>query len=259
MEGVRALLLRGESWQMSQVRDPLPPGPEGPAHAAPVENSFLISLPREKSGNRMAVGEREMPEPSSNQCIQTNTQGQSIWGNNAGDDLVRTQPERLPQPNALAFEKHKEETGRIQNGHAGLSNGSGIHNGVKLAAKDSRKFSAPVSQKMHKKIQSSLSVSSESSKKSSANSHKPSSSPEDCCVHCILACLFCEFITLCSLVLGQASCGVCPEVCCCCCGEEMGDDCNCPCDMDCGIMDACCESSDCLEICMECCGICFPS
>lgn len=83
---------------------------------------------------------------------------------------------------------------------------------------------------------------------------------KDCCVHCILSCLFCEFVTLCSLVLGQASCGVCPvEACCCCCGEEMGDDCNCPCDMDCGIMDACCESSDCLEICMECCGICFPS
>jgi len=83
---------------------------------------------------------------------------------------------------------------------------------------------------------------------------------EDCCVHCILACLFCEFLTLCNIVLGQASCGICTsEACCCCCGDEVGDDCNCPCDMDCGIMDACCESSDCLEICMECCGICFPS
>ncbi|CAH6778312.1 Mdfic [Phodopus roborovskii] len=83
---------------------------------------------------------------------------------------------------------------------------------------------------------------------------------QNCCVHCILACLFCEFLTLCNIVLGQASCGICSsEACCCCCGDEMGDDCNCPCDMDCGIMDACCESSDCLEICMECCGICFPS
>ncbi|KAB0375645.1 hypothetical protein FD755_012288, partial [Muntiacus reevesi] len=82
----------------------------------------------------------------------------------------------------------------------------------------------------------------------------------NCCVHCVLACLFCEFLTLCNIVLGQASCGICTsEACCCCCGDEMGDDCNCPCDMDCGIMDACCESSDCLEICMECCGICFPS
>lgn len=83
----------------------------------------------------------------------------------------------------------------------------------------------------------------------------------DCCVHCILACLFCEFLTLCNMVVAQASCGTCTSeaCCCCCCADDLGDDCNCPCDMDCGIMDACCESSDCLEICMECCGICFPT
>lgn len=83
----------------------------------------------------------------------------------------------------------------------------------------------------------------------------------DCCVHCILACLFCEFLTLCNMVVAQASCGACTSeaCCCCCCTDDLGDDCNCPCDMDCGIMDACCESSDCLEICMECCGICFPT
>lgn len=38
----------------------------------------------------MAVGEREITEPSNNQSIQANTQGQSVWGNNAGDDLVRS-------------------------------------------------------------------------------------------------------------------------------------------------------------------------
>lgn len=84
----------------------------------------------------------------------------------------------------------------------------------------------------------------------------------DCCVHCILACLFCEFLTLCNMMVAQASCGACTSeacCCCCCCTDELGDDCSCPCDMDCGIMDACCESSDCLEICMECCGICFPT
>ncbi|KAM9582638.1 myoD family inhibitor domain-containing protein isoform 3-T7 [Guaruba guarouba] len=217
---------------MSQVREPLPPGPEGPEQA-PTENSALISLPR-------------------------------------------AQPQRLPQPNTSAVERGEEESGKIQNGHAGLSNGSGIHNGIKHMPADNRKHSAPVSEKMHRKIQSTLSVNSSGSKKSkisSAFSQKPGTSPEDkisgvphlfvmqnCCVHCILACLFCEFLTLCNIVLGQASCGICTsEACCCCCGDEMGDDCNCPCDMDCGIMDACCESSDCLEICMECCGICFPS
>ncbi|KAM9293623.1 myoD family inhibitor domain-containing protein isoform 3-T4 [Morus bassanus] len=238
---------------------------------------------REKTDQEnTATGDKDIKQPSSNQSIQPEIQDQSVWGNCTDGDLIRTQPQRLPQPNTSALERGEEESGKIQNGHAGLSNGSGIHNGVKHAPVDNRKLSAPVSEKMHRKIQSTLSVNSNSSKKSkisSAFSQKPGTSPEgslnqrgtrrhllskdffqDCCVHCILACLFCEFLTLCNIVLGQASCGICTsEACCCCCGDEMGDDCNCPCDMDCGIMDACCESSDCLEICMECCGICFPS
>ncbi|XP_078470463.1 myoD family inhibitor domain-containing protein-like [Lampetra planeri] len=59
-----------------------------------------------------------------------------------------------------------------------------------------------------------------------------------CCARCILACLFCEFLTLCRLV---CECG----------GEE--------CDCDCGLLEGCCDSSDCLEICFECCGICLAS
>lgn len=84
----------------------------------------------------------------------------------------------------------------------------------------------------------------------------------DCCVHCILACLFCEFLMLCNIVLDCATCGSCSsdDSCfCCCCGSEECGDCELPCDMDCGIIDACCESADCLEICMECCGLCFSS
>lgn len=84
----------------------------------------------------------------------------------------------------------------------------------------------------------------------------------DCCVHCILACLFCEFLTFCNIVLDCATCGSCAGddacFCCCCATEECGD-CDLPCDMDCGIIDACCESADCLEICMECCSLCFSS
>ncbi|XP_054641768.1 myoD family inhibitor domain-containing protein [Dunckerocampus dactyliophorus] len=127
-----------------------------------------------------------------------------------------------------------------------------------------------------KKLQSNPSITSQSSKRSKgsskssskSNSSKsnssqiPTEAQDDCCVHCILACLFCEFLTLCNIVLDCATCGSCAGddscFCCCCASEECGD-CDLPCDMDCGIIDACCESADCLEICMECCSLCFSS
>uniref|UniRef100_A0A8D0L5R5 MyoD family inhibitor n=1 Tax=Sphenodon punctatus TaxID=8508 RepID=A0A8D0L5R5_SPHPU len=121
------------------------------------------------------------------------------------------------------------------------------------------------SQKPHRKLQSHHSINSQSSKKSSsksASSQIPTEAQEDCCVHCILSCLFCEFLTLCNIMLDCATCGSCSSedscICCCCSSGECTD-CDLPCDMDCGIIDACCESADCLEICMECCGLCFSS
>ncbi|KAF7660734.1 hypothetical protein LDENG_00276810 [Lucifuga dentata] len=118
-----------------------------------------------------------------------------------------------------------------------------------------------------KKLQSNPSITSQSSKRSKSSSKSnssqiPTEAQDDCCVHCILACLFCEFLTLCNIVLDCATCGSCAGddscFCCCCASEECGD-CDLPCDMDCGIIDACCESADCLEICMECCSLCFSS
>ncbi|XP_064904852.1 myoD family inhibitor domain-containing protein isoform X5 [Columba livia] len=167
---------------MSHVREPLPPGPEGPEQA-PTEKSSLISLPREKTDQEnTGAGVKDIKQPSSNQSIQPEIQDQSVWENRTDGDLIRTQPQRLPQPNTSALERSEEESGRIQNGHAGLSNGSGIHNGVKHVPTDNRKISAPVSEKMHRKIQSTLSVNSNSSKKSkisSVFSQKPGTSPED--------------------------------------------------------------------------------
>ncbi|KAJ8393488.1 hypothetical protein AAFF_G00059610 [Aldrovandia affinis] len=85
----------------------------------------------------------------------------------------------------------------------------------------------------------------------------------DCCVHCVLACLFCELLSLCSVLAQCLACGMGCETLCCCgggatggvvCGEEACSD-----GLDCGILEDCCESSDCLEICLECCSICFPT
>ncbi|XP_073675830.1 uncharacterized protein [Garra rufa] len=87
---------------------------------------------------------------------------------------------------------------------------------------------------------------------------------DDCCAHCILACLFCEMLSWCSAVTQCLACGLeCDALCCCgeaatgglvCCAED-----TCSALLDCGILEDCCQSSDCLEICLECCSICFPT
>ncbi|KAJ8260411.1 hypothetical protein GJAV_G00181800 [Gymnothorax javanicus] len=146
---------------------------------------------------------------------------------------------------------------------------NGVRNGKPRAplATGSTPLPRSGSQKNPRKLQSNPSITSHTSKKSKSSSKSggsqiPTEARDDCCVHCILACLFCEFLTLCNIALDCATCGSCSSddscFCCCCASEECGD-CELPCDMDCGIVDACCESADCLEICMECCGLCFSS
>ncbi|XP_026188448.1 myoD family inhibitor [Mastacembelus armatus] len=93
---------------------------------------------------------------------------------------------------------------------------------------------------------------------------------DDCCAHCLLACLFCELLSMCSavgecLACGMGGAGCCDAVVggCCCCVEAAGEAaCTeeaCQAVLDCGILEDCCSSSDFLEVCLECCSICFPS
>ncbi|XP_038154346.1 myoD family inhibitor [Cyprinodon tularosa] len=90
----------------------------------------------------------------------------------------------------------------------------------------------------------------------------------DCCVHCLLACLFCELMSMCSALGECLACAVggaccCDASACCCCMEAAGEAaCTeeaCQALLDCGMLENCCASSDCLEICLECCSIVFPS
>ncbi|XP_066522890.1 myoD family inhibitor domain-containing protein [Hoplias malabaricus] len=252
-----------------------PEGPVGPEKELQQERTLLLDNSQDACQNEAdkSSDATETNRPPSSGEHSTEEKGDVLEENNTPGDLVRTQPQPLPHPAVCIQQPSEGDASRLHNGlHAGLSNGHRMPRGGSQSAaavtatspSQCRKHSSPVSQRMQKKLRSSLSVNSDSSRRSkgsSTGSHKPGSSPEDCCVHCILACLFCEFLSLCNMVVAQASCGTCTSeaCCCCCCADDLGDDCNCPCDMDCGIMDACCESSDCLEICMECCGICFPT
>uniref|UniRef100_A0A8C8U7X3 MyoD family inhibitor n=1 Tax=Peromyscus maniculatus bairdii TaxID=230844 RepID=A0A8C8U7X3_PERMB len=148
-----------------------------------------------------------------------------------------------------------------------LPNGSGHKHPLELGSAVPAGNGAPGGPKAHRKSQAHPPLGSQAGRKSKGSPRSASQVPlqaqEDCCVHCILSCLFCEFLTLCNLVLDCATCGSCSSedscLCCCCCGSGECADCDLPCDLDCGIVDACCESADCLEICMECCGLCFSS
>ncbi|KAK7896367.1 hypothetical protein WMY93_021692 [Mugilogobius chulae] len=275
---------------MSQETVRPPDGPAGPGQGPELETRPLLSTAHDVSDinstgrslmSRKLPSEGHVTEERTNQCEPIRTQPRSE------SQLTSEASQKDETKDQSDFHKNNAESTTLSNGngiHSGLNGTGGPHmcscganngrnstvSGPRTAMVHSatmteqpRPASGSVSQKMHKKLRSSLSVNSDSSRRSkgsSTSSHKPPL-PEDCCVHCILACLFCEFLTLCNMVVAQASCGTCTsEACCCCCaGDDLGDDCNCPCDMDCGIMDACCESSDCLEICMECCGICFPT
>uniref|UniRef100_A0A3P9GYJ8 MyoD family inhibitor domain containing n=1 Tax=Oryzias latipes TaxID=8090 RepID=A0A3P9GYJ8_ORYLA len=257
-------------------------GPEGTTGGPGQEKTPLLSVSHD------ACDDESSGSTSSSRKPFTEGQGHVTEDKSNNSTPVQTQPQsdiNPPASESSGGDATKEQNG-FHNGNvskSSLRNGihpgptrkctcganmaagsvSGPDPGAATVTQPKRQLSTPVSDRVQRKLKSSLSVNSDSSRRSkgsSTGSHKPPL-PEDCCVHCILACLFCEFLTLCNIVVAQASCGACTSeaCCCCCCNDDLGDDCNSPCDMDCGIMDACCESSDCLEICMECCGICFPT
>ncbi|XP_076859670.1 uncharacterized protein mdfi [Brachyhypopomus gauderio] len=178
---------------------------------------------------------------------------------------ITCQPQATPTPTREPPTFSPEWATAPRNGDKAPAHGSkaGPRPPLLRAASSSSSSTSTPPRKGPKQLQSNPSLTSQRSKGSSKSngSHIPTEAQDDCCVHCILACLFCEFLTLCNMVLDCATCGWCVsgDSCCCCCVSEECGDCDLPCDMDCGIIDACCESADCLEICMECCGLCFSS
>ncbi|XP_029103443.1 uncharacterized protein LOC108918158 isoform X2 [Scleropages formosus] len=84
---------------------------------------------------------------------------------------------------------------------------------------------------------------------------------DDRCARCILACLFCELLSACSLLIRCLDCGPACEGVPCCCGAGDAECAACGGDACGGGLDygACCESSSFLELCIECGSICFAA
>ncbi|XP_070824009.1 uncharacterized protein [Chaetodon trifascialis] len=192
----------------------------------------------------------------------------------SGDDsvtdssLTNDSSRLLPCPPASALRKQK-----------GVDSSSGSP--PPICTPPSSSFSSPppppqssICQRHHHHLQHSTDRKRFSSTKSNASlktdaAHIKEVAGDDCCVHCLLACLFCELLSMCSalgecLVCGVGGAGCCDSaIGCCCCVEVAGEAaCSeeaCQAVLDCGILEDCCSSSDCLEICLECCSICFPT
>ncbi|XP_018084829.1 myoD family inhibitor domain-containing protein-like isoform X2 [Xenopus laevis] len=94
-------------------------------------------------------------------------------------------------------------------------------------------------------------------------SHIEQAAGDDSCALCLLAGLFCEASILCSALLACVSCGLCSDRSPCCSASPDGLGCtsvgNGSCDCDCVTASEGCRSSDCLDLCLECCALCFPS
>ncbi|MEJ1280901.1 MyoD family inhibitor domain containing [Cricetulus griseus] len=163
---------------MSGAGEALVPGPAGQQCAAAEAGGGRLGSPALDKCHEDHT-ENDISQATSSHSKYGLMRDQSVWENPSDGELVRTQPQRLPQ---LQTSTQEEEEGKIKNGgHMSLSNGNGIHHGAKHAPTDNHRTSAPVSQKMHRKIQSSLSVNNDINKKSKVNavfSQKSASSPE---------------------------------------------------------------------------------
>ncbi|RVE71564.1 hypothetical protein OJAV_G00052850 [Oryzias javanicus] len=107
--------------------------------------------------------------------------------------------------------------------------------------------------------------SSKRSKRDKSGSHESAAAPADSCFHLLLACLWCQFSVLllglleaCSSCL-QGLCSSCCHACASCCSAVQDtplEEFSCHAHCHSVMFESCCEPTECLEFCLECCEIC---
>ncbi|XP_058500759.1 myoD family inhibitor domain-containing protein-like [Solea solea] len=134
-----------------------------------------------------------------------------------------------------------------------------------LAVPDQRLLPDPQGQS--KPQNSTSSVYSNSSRKSrkSRSTHTPAATPSDSCFQLLLACLSCQcsvvllsLLEACSSCL-NALCSSCCNACDRCCSavqEAPMEEFNCHTHCHSVLFESCCEPTECLELCVDCCEIC---
>ncbi|XP_076590050.1 myoD family inhibitor domain-containing protein-like [Chaetodon auriga] len=103
---------------------------------------------------------------------------------------------------------------------------------------------------------------------SAARSDQPTATAADCCLQLLLACLSCQgsvlllgLLEACSSCL-HALCSSCCQACARCCSaiqEAPVEELNCHAHCHSVLFESCCEPTECLELCLECCEICHRS
>ncbi|CAJ1056231.1 myoD family inhibitor domain-containing protein-like [Xyrichtys novacula] len=118
---------------------------------------------------------------------------------------------------------------------------------------------------MHSSSSSRRSRSTNRSRSSAARSQRP---PADSCLHLLLACLYCQCSVLLLGMLEACSsclhglCSTCCHACSCCCSAIQDvpvEELNCNAHCHSVMFESCCEPTECLEFCLECCEICHRS
>ncbi|XP_054865222.1 myoD family inhibitor domain-containing protein-like [Amphiprion ocellaris] len=188
-------------------------------------------------------------------------------GNTIPTDLISTQPQPAAAPPAA---EASQEAAVIKKPRGHLQKPTCPRCG--LAVPDHRL--PPHSPSLGRLQGSKLSVHSGSSRRSRrsgssvAGSHQTAATPADSCFHLLLACLSCQCSVLllglleaCSSCL-YALCSSCCDACARCCSaiqEAPVEELNCHAHCHSVLFESCCEPTECLEFCLECCEICHRS